>query len=442
MKIVAVVVAATVSFAALTYLVSPGPGQLLSDPCTWEWRNQAIGLTGVIALSLMTLAVMLSLRFAWLDRKIGLDKVYRLHKWVGIFAAIFSLLHWLIRQVPRWLVNWELVANPGERVKGDYTRIEKILYATGQLVGEYAFYAIAVLIVIALLQRIPYRFFRQTHRLVPAVFILLAYHGATAQLRARWMTSPAGYIVVVLAAAGVIAAIVALSRRIGISRRAQAVVTKVEVQGRVTGVALNITHGTLENKSGQFAFVRFAHDKEIHPFTITSAASEDKTVRFAIKSLGDYTNALATHLKVGLAAEIEGPYGRFTFESIKTRQVWIAAGIGITPFISRLEELADEQSSQASRSIDFWYCTTTEADGAFPSGLDFLCSRMGVRLHRIVTEKSEELSAESLRTASGDFKDVSVWFCGPVAFGRDLYRQLRSDGLSADDFHQEAFNFR
>jgi predicted ferric reductase len=198
----------------------------------------------------------------------------------------------------------------------------------------------------------------------------------------------------------------------------------------------------MRHAPGQFAFVRFAHDKEAHPFTIASACPDGRSVRFAIKALGDYTNTLAAHVKVGQVVEMEGPYGRFTFDSTKKRQVWIAAGIGITPFISRLEKLADNPVSRSSQPIDFWYCTASEAEGAFPTDLDWLCSRGGVKLHRIVTAKSEKLSAENIRAVLGDFAEVSVWFCGPAPFGRNLSGQLRSAGLSEKDFHHEEFQLR
>jgi predicted ferric reductase len=74
--------------------------------------------------------------------------------------------------------------------------------------------------------------------------------------------------------------------------------------------------------------------------------------------------------------------------------------------------------------------------------LDWLCSRSGVTLHRIVTTKSEKLSAENIRAVLGDFAEVSVWFCGPAAFGLDLSGQLWNAGLSENDFHQEEFQLR
>jgi predicted ferric reductase len=448
MKFVGKIVGFAIGFATLTFLISPGPGQLMGDSGSWEWRNQIISLTGLIALSLMTVAVMLALRLSWLDRRIGLDRVYRLHKWVGIMAAVFALLHWLIRQVPRWLVELGIVADPGDRSSEGYSQMEIFFYSTGQTVGEYAFYAIAVLVVIALLQRVPYRIFKKTHRFVPAMYILLAYHGATAQLRERWLATPAGYVVIALAVVGIAAASIALSRRIGVSRRSKAVVTAVATAGRVTTVALAVRDGVLAHTPGQFAFVRFAHDKEPHPFTITTASSDGKTLGFAIKSLGDYTNALAGQVNEGQVAEIEGPYGRFTFEAPEKRQAWVAAGIGITPFMSRLEHLAQlAQLAQlanrpTSQPIDFWYCTTTVADGAFPADLESLCTRSGVRLHRVVTGSTKRLTAEDLQKALGNFEDVSLWFCGPAAFGRALQTGTCGAGLPESAFHQEDFEMR
>ena len=35
----------------------------------------------------------------------GLDKMYRLHKWLGIIALSGSILHWTSKQFPKWLVK-------------------------------------------------------------------------------------------------------------------------------------------------------------------------------------------------------------------------------------------------------------------------------------------------------------------------------------------------
>lgn len=39
----------------------------------------------------------------------GLDKMYRLHKWLGIIALSGSILHWTCKQFPKWLIELGLI---------------------------------------------------------------------------------------------------------------------------------------------------------------------------------------------------------------------------------------------------------------------------------------------------------------------------------------------
>jgi predicted ferric reductase len=87
---------------------------------------------------------------------------------------------------------------------------------------------------------------------------------------------------------------------------------------------------------GQFVFVRFPSiSYEYHPFTISSIKKENY-IEFSIKSSGDYTEKIKG-LKAGDRALIEGPYGRFYSKG--KEQIWIAGGIGITPFLSFAENI-------------------------------------------------------------------------------------------------------
>ncbi|WP_400165331.1 FAD-binding oxidoreductase [Escherichia coli] len=71
----------------------------------------------------------------------------------------------------------------------------------------------------------------------------------------------------------------------------------------------------IDYSPGQFAFLTFAHSKESHPFTIASYTKEKNTLRFAIKNLGDYTSTLASSIKIGQSAFVEGPWGKFDLDS-------------------------------------------------------------------------------------------------------------------------------
>ena len=92
---------------------------------------------------------------------------------------------------------------------------------------------------------------------------------------------------------------------------------------------------------GQFIFVSFrsaAVSREPHPYSIASAPGNG-TLAVVVKALGDHTAALKG-LTPGARADIEGPYGTFSYLNVpNVRQIWIAGGIGVTPLLSMARNL-------------------------------------------------------------------------------------------------------
>ena len=83
-----------VIWAVEAFWLSPSPpGDLL-----WVMRQEGMLLTGILALGAMTVIMVLALRPRWLEPPLGgMDKVYRLHKWLGIMAISLCLVHWLAK---------------------------------------------------------------------------------------------------------------------------------------------------------------------------------------------------------------------------------------------------------------------------------------------------------------------------------------------------------
>ena len=211
--------------------------------------------------------------------------------------------------------------------------------------------------------------------------------------------------------------------------------------------ALNILETTLRldegwrgHQPGQFAFVTSSRAEGAHPYTIASAWDPaQRHISFVTKALGDHTAELPQKLRVGAPVVVEGPYGCFTFGGAQQRQIWIGAGIGITPFIARMKHLARE--GRGPRDIDLYHPTAVED----PKALDKLradAQAAGIRLHVLVSERDGRLSGERLRAEVPGWREASVWFCGPAGFGQALRADLVAQGLPEDAFHQELFQMR
>jgi len=79
------------------------------DPFTYfSLRTVLMQYTGVIGIGVMSVAMLLATRPTWLEPPLGgLDKMYRLHKWLGITGLVFSCIHWWWAQGTKWMVGWD-----------------------------------------------------------------------------------------------------------------------------------------------------------------------------------------------------------------------------------------------------------------------------------------------------------------------------------------------
>lgn len=396
----------------------------------------------------MSVAMILATRWGWVDRWLnGLDKSYRLHKWLGITALVTSVVHWVSANGPKWAVSWGLMEAPDrQRPTGempDLGAVQTFLNGqrgTAEGLGEWAFYAVVALIAIALIRRIPYRFFASTHTLLALAYLVLVFHATVLMDFDAW-SQPHGIAVALLMIGGSIAAVLALTRQIGRRRRVSGQIVSVLnfPSMKVTEAEITLDAAWPGHDAGQFAFVTFDRKEGKHPFTIASAWNPaTRSITVISKGLGDYTELLPDRLAVGDAVTVEGPYGRFTFDDAKDRQIWIGVGIGITPFIARLKHLSNAPDG---KQVDLIHCVPEIAPEArkLLDG-DVASAKAGLRL--MIDGKDGFLTGARLREMLPDWALASVWFCGPAAFGEALRKDLVANGLRPADFHQELFNMR
>jgi predicted ferric reductase len=420
---------------------------LAPQPFTYfSFRAAIVQLTGIIAIGAMGAATILALRPRWLERHLdGLDKMYRLHKWLGIAGLVAAIVHWWWAQGTKWMVGWGWLTRPERRAGRvpDAGMVDAWLNGQRGLaegIGEWAFYAVVGLIVIALWKRFPYHVFVKTHRWIAAVYLVLAYH-AVVLTKFEYWTQPIGWVLAALLSASVMAALVALSGRIGAGRKVAGAIESIidypELQVLETKVRLG--DGWPGHRAGQFAFVQSDRKEGAHPYTIASAwSAEDGHVTFITKALGDHTSRLRDRLRVGMKVTVEGPYGCFDFDDDRPRQIWIGAGIGITPFVARMKHLARNPSN---RPVDLFH-PTADFSAAAIGKLTADADAAHARLHVLVSPRDGLLSGAGIRAEVPDWSSASIWFCGPPRFGQALRADFLAHGLAPAAFHQELFEMR
>jgi len=411
----------------------------------FDWRNVLMQYSGVLAIGVMSVAMVLAVRPVLFEPYLGgLDKMYRLHKWLGISALLISVSHWLLSESPKWLVGlgWMARAARGPRSPVPDDPIRQF-FASGrglaESIGEWAFYAAAALTLLALIKRFPYQYFFKTHHLLAVAYLALVWHSVILLKFDDW-SSLLGPVMLVLMGAGSMAAVMVLLGRVARRRQLVGEVVGIRRHDALQVIELDIAFQGrwAGHEAGQFAFVTLHADEGAHPYTISSAWANDGRLTFIIKALGDYTSTLAQRLRLKDVVKVEGPYGRFNFEGEKTRQIWVGAGIGITPFIARMKTLAKLPDG---RSVHLFH-STRDFDANAISLLERDAKAANIGLTVLVDARDGQLNAARIAAQVPDWRDADLWFCGPSQFGQSLKDDFATMGLSQDQFHQELFEMR
>jgi predicted ferric reductase len=212
-----------------------------------------------------------------------------------------------------------------------------------------------------------------------------------------------------------------------------------EIDDGLFEVALRPIGRGVDFVPGQFAMV-YIEAKDgwhRHPFTISSAPHED-VLRVTVKALGDYTSRLDQLVEPGMPAVIGGPHGRFSHWKGTSRQIWIAGGVGVAPFLSWLRAL----DGNLPHRVDFFY--TSDGEAPFASEIREIADRHeSLRAHLIDTSVEGRLTTEQILAAvDGERQGLSIFMCGPQGMLRTFQTQLRLAGVPSRRIHREYFDWR
>lgn len=350
----------------------------------------------------------------------GLDKVFASHRLNGIVAATAVLLHVTI--VPLTTPLW------GGRTVGIVTLL--------LLQGSVAL-AIAPRAPWRRLLEVRYQTWKAEHRFMGVFVAAAAWHSMLVPTLVRKMPIVRGWVFGVVALGLVCYAYRETWFRFWARRHRYSVGVVQKLPGRVLEARLDGDRAPIAHRAGQFGFVRFdaGPSRERHPFTVSSPPNADGSLRFSIKASGDYTDALQAGLAQGSSASVEGPYGRFDFMRGRRRQLWLAGGIGITPFLAFLPALDPE------REVTLVWSVRSAEEAVYRAEIEKAVAgrpRCSAAIWSTAEKGHVELGLLGLERP----EELSVYVCGPVVMREAFVEQLHALGVHDRDIHFEEFTLR
>lgn len=189
--------------------------------------------------------------------------------------------------------------------------------------------------------------------------------------------------------------------------------------------------------AGQWMDIRLT-DLLKHHYTLSSSPTEtwlQFTTKFRPES--EFKQVLWSK-QVGDDVEIKGPFGSFVLDEADTRpKIFIAGGIGITPFRSMIKYMADQQLDLPTTLL---YSVKNRGEGAFTDELLSLTARIpSLKIEIIETENQGRLNAEKLTRSCPDWKTSTLWLCGPPGLVEAFMDMAIKMGFAPEAIKSEEF---
>ncbi len=398
----------------------------------------------LFAFTLLSFQFVLAARFSWLEGPFGLDRIMRLHRALGLLAATLLLVHPLL-----------LIPDFGTH---PLTRLHTHWYFWA---ARIALALLLLHILLALLRRkIPLRYETWRHIHTAIALTILALGAAHSLAIGDDLQSPAARLLwIAVPSAGLAAWVYSRLLRPRLLRLATrgrlyvVVSVKKETPAVHTITLARILRDNappFRHLPGQFQFIRFRrHNRWTaeHPFTIASPPSPSDEISLTIKSCGDFTDSLHT-LEQNNLATIHGPFGRFShlLHPHERDLVFIAGGVGITPFLSMLRHM---NQCRDTRRVVLFFANRRESDILFPDELNHIerDNFPRLRVTHILSEPSPGWSGESglldadrilqrIRDPAGKV----FYLCCPPPMTRALCRALRQKNVPARNLRTDFFS--
>lgn len=389
--------------------------------------NYAGRLMGFMAPAMIVLQMALGSRSKALERGIGLNRLLAIHRKSGIVLGFSLIAH------PALLLA-------GEQLSG-YPEPFGASKATGLITIMLFFASLSAPLLLRRIS-ISYRSWVSFHRAAYLVFPAAFLHGfllkpgpQTTSSLIYWFILAMGYLAI-------------LSQRIRRAIPSKASVYEVlDVAKESSSITTLVLKGeSLGHKAGQFVFISVEEGSgfgETHPFTVSSAPGEP-CISLTIKAVGDFTSSIGPGLK-GKRVFIEGPYGNFILPvHTSLGLVFLAGGIGITPFLSMLRQL---RKCSERRQVTLIWANKRKEDAFCIPEIERASSNInGLRVVHVFSQEPTwngergRVNEDLIRRTVQDPLSSLYYVCGPPGFMKTVLGILKAMGVPGNAVKWERFS--
>jgi ferredoxin-NADP reductase len=214
-------------------------------------------------------------------------------------------------------------------------------------------------------------------------------------------------------------------------------------------------------KAGQFLTLELEIDgaEIFRSYSISSSPSRPHSLEITVKRVpssnpddpmipvGLVSNWLHDNLKVGSQLQASGAFGKFScFEYPSQKLLFLSAGSGITPMMSMSRWIYDTYSDC---DVVFFHCARSPEDIIYRQELEMMAVR-SQKFHLAVTTTRStpqqswmgmrgRLTPAMLEMIASDWRDRTVFVCGPESFMQSTKSLLEGIGFPMQQYHEESF---
>jgi predicted ferric reductase len=400
----------------------------------WTEFSLGLGFVGVVQISIQFALIA---RYKRITAPYGIDLILKYHRQIAMIAVLFLVAHPIILVIQNPSLLYLLNPFGG---------------TAASRAGNWSLYSLVLLTLLSVFRRrirLRYEAWRITHALLGVAAVVLAHVHINL---AGYYTDRVWKEVVLIAVSAVFMISFLYLRFIKPAlqrgRPYRVADIRPERGGTYTLALEPKGHPGMKFRPGQFAWLKLGNNSytiEEHPFSFSSSATNPRRLEFGIKELGDFTSTIKD-IPIGTPAYLDGPHGAFSTDlDPAPGYVFLAGGVGITPFMSILKTMADRGDK---RPVLMFYGARTWDEIAFRDELEALKNKLDLELVYVLEKPHEGWQGEQgfinadvlKRRLPKEGIERLYLMCGPPIMMDSVTKALVEVGVGLDHLRAERFN--